>query len=81
MDDASVDGDLRVVDFRRGLSLEQKEKLILVDTVSSETIATARDAFREATRDVAGGALEVNSTPAFCTIYEHKDFDGKLSRQ
>lgn len=76
MDDASVDGDLNVVDFRRGLTSEQREKLFAVDSVSSDIICSAQKNFRECKKGLAWGAIEVESPPDACTIYEHKDFGG-----
>jgi hypothetical protein len=78
MDDASVDGDMDVVDFRRGLTAEQQERIVPVDKVSSETIAAARKAFMETSscREL-GKFPEIDKLPPSCTVYEHKDFDGK----
>ncbi|KAJ5035128.1 uncharacterized protein L3040_008388 [Drepanopeziza brunnea f. sp. 'multigermtubi'] len=79
MDDAAVDGDLDVVDFQRGLTEAQREKLVPVDTVPSELIAAARKAFRGACREENAGPVAdemADADPAPCTIYEHKDFPG-----
>jgi alkylated DNA repair protein alkB homolog 1 len=77
MDDASVDGDLNVVDFRRGLDPEQREKIVPVDVVSSEVIAAAQKAFKSCCQLGNGEAVDLSFAPEACTIYEHKDFDGQ----
>lgn len=73
LDNASIDADINIVDFRRGLSPEQQERILPVDTVSSQVIVAAERAFR-----VANGEHRAvkDTAPASCTIYEHKDFQG-----
>jgi alkylated DNA repair protein alkB homolog 1 len=77
MDDESVDEDLSVVDFRRGLTFEQKEKIVPVDIVCSEIISSARKAFESCNGDAA--SLESDHIPEACTIYGHRDFDGQFT--
>jgi alkylated DNA repair protein alkB family protein 1 len=79
MDGFAVDKDLEVVDFRRGLTEAQKEKILPVGTVSSELIASAQEAFKavDAFKDGKAGASDFG--PERCTIYEHKNFEGELS--
>lgn len=79
MSDASVDQDLEVVDFRRGLTAAQKERIIPADTVPSELIEEARVAFKYFGQDNEEGT-KVGGLPEACTIYEHKDFPGEPSR-
>jgi alkylated DNA repair protein alkB family protein 1 len=78
MDDASVDKDLEVVDFRRGLTQAQKDKIIQVDYVSSEVIAAAQKAFKNYGQTPNADTTEPEALPDACTIYEHKDFDSAL---
>lgn len=74
-----MDQDLEVLDFRRGLTDAQKEKLVAVDTVSSELIDSAWKAFDgDGTEGVADDG-DINKLPESCTIYEHKDFPGTIS--
>lgn len=79
LDDASVDGDLEVVDFRRGLTSEQKERITPVGSVSSEVIGKAQKGFKASHQAIPVTSQEPDSTPESCTIYEHKDFDGSLT--
>ncbi|KAL3419186.1 alkylated DNA repair protein AlkB [Phlyctema vagabunda] len=73
MDDKDVENDLEVLDFNRGLSDEQREKLVEVGIVKSEIIAEAQAAFKEVgDEEVAETADPVPS----CIVYEHKDFPG-----
>ena len=79
LDDAAVDGDLEVVDFRRGLTPDQKKRIVEVGTVSSEVISTAQSSFRARSQEYGGDTSDSASIPKPCTIYEHKDFDGLFS--
>ncbi|KAE9984294.1 hypothetical protein EG328_008970 [Venturia inaequalis] len=72
LDNALIDADVNIVDFRRGLTPEQQERIVPVDTVSAETLVAAERAFR--TAHGADGAVKDAVLP--CTIYEHKDFQG-----
>ncbi|KAE8454598.1 hypothetical protein EG329_000221 [Mollisiaceae sp. DMI_Dod_QoI] len=74
MDDASITKDLEVVDFGRGLTKQQQELIIPVDTVSSELIGAARDKFMNHWPSYSSAPRD--STPKSCTVYEHKDFPG-----
>jgi alkylated DNA repair protein alkB family protein 1 len=74
LDNASIDADLDIVDFQRGLTLEQEKSIVPVDTVSSEVIIEAEKAFRSTNGDDLGDG-DTKSPPS-CTIYEHKDFPG-----
>ncbi len=76
MSDEDVDGDLNVVDFRRGLTPEQQEKIVPVDIVPSETIAAAQKSFKLHHPESHIEFQAPESVPEPCTIYEHKDFDG-----
>lgn len=78
MSDAAVDQDLDVVDFHRGLSDAQKDRIFPADTIPSVLIEKARRAFKLGqSRD---GEVENENVqlPEACTIYEHKDFPGEL---
>jgi alkylated DNA repair protein alkB family protein 1 len=76
MEDAAIDADLEVLDFARGLTDVQKERLVAVDTVSSELIESAWRAFKsEGKQDVIDNG-DLHKLPESCTIYEHKDFPG-----
>lgn len=74
IDDASIANDLQVVDFSRGLTKQQEESIIPVDTVSSELIAAARDKLMS--HWPSYDSVPRDSTPKACTIYEHKYFPG-----
>ncbi|OWP00695.1 hypothetical protein B2J93_1080 [Marssonina coronariae] len=74
MDDAAVDQDLDIVDFERGLTEAQKEKLSRVGIVPSEVISSARAAFKPSGQESEDRTLECDSAPG--TIYEHRDFPG-----
>jgi alkylated DNA repair protein alkB family protein 1 len=78
MSDVDIDQDLEIVDFRRGLSGEQKDRIVPVGTVSSECIRKAVDAFKDGYEDGESGEEESSALPNACTIYEHKDFDGQF---
>lgn len=71
MSDAAVSDDLEIVDFSRGLTPEQKEKMSPVGTVPSELIAKAQ-------KDFAGAEYDPGH-PEACTIYEHSGFPGTLN--
>jgi alkylated DNA repair protein alkB family protein 1 len=81
MDDAAIDNDLYVVDFTRGLSESQKERIVPVEEISSELITSAMKAFKAQNRadgeEVRGG--DEDPVPSPCTVYEHMDFPGTLS--
>lgn len=79
MSDAAVDQDLDVVDFRRGLTDVQKQRIVPVDAVKSDLIASAQKAFRTAGGKRAEDGVEVEIEPEACTIYEHQDFPGWLN--
>jgi alkylated DNA repair protein alkB family protein 1 len=76
MDDATVDSDLDIVDFRRGFTPSQKEKIVPVATVPSELINSAREAFIYYGQNANGEVEHSEMMPDACTVYEHKDFDG-----
>jgi alkylated DNA repair protein alkB family protein 1 len=73
MSDADVDTDPEIVDFNRGLSPEQKEKLHPVGVVPSELIAQAQREFRNSTSE------DDSDLPEPCTIYEHSGFPGRIA--
>ena len=77
LDDAAVDQDLDVVDFTRGLTDEQKEKLVKIDVVPSELIEAARKAYKTYGKTDLDTVPSVEALAAPCTVYEHKDFPGK----
>jgi alkylated DNA repair protein alkB family protein 1 len=72
-DNISIDTDLNIVDFRRGLTPAQERSIVPVDTVSSEIIAEAEKAFKSTNGEELG---DIKASPPSCTIYEHKDFPG-----
>ncbi|KAN0089145.1 hypothetical protein V8E51_019405 [Hyaloscypha variabilis] len=76
MEDKAVNNDLDVLDFNRGLTPAQKEKLVAVDTVPSELIDSACKAFKGDATDEAAHDEDSSSSPEPCIIYEHKDFPG-----
>jgi alkylated DNA repair protein alkB family protein 1 len=75
MSNGSVDSDLSVVDFKRGLTEQQKRRILPVDRFESALIQDALIAFKQAN----GFASEERASdgPPACTIYEHKDFPGE----
>lgn len=73
MSDAGVNTDLEIVDFKRGLSLEQKEKLQPVGVVPSELIDQAQREFRNSSSE------DDSDLPEPCTIYEHSGFPGGVA--
>jgi alkylated DNA repair protein alkB homolog 1 len=83
MDDIAIDTDLNVVDFTRGLSGSQKERIVPVEEISSELITSAMKAFKAQNRveseEVKDGDEDENPVPKPCTVYEHKDFPGTPS--
>jgi alkylated DNA repair protein alkB family protein 1 len=84
MEDAELDQDLEIVDFTRGLTDAQKERIVPVGTVTSSTIAAAQEAFVKFGSESANGRETKPrpcALPEECTVYEHKNFDGQaLSR-
>ncbi|KAH7390328.1 hypothetical protein BKA64DRAFT_710882 [Cadophora sp. MPI-SDFR-AT-0126] len=76
MDDEAVDADLDIVDFNRGLTDVQKEKLVAVGTVESKLIAKAQKVFKFYGKDNTEDPSGPDPLPTPCTIYEHKDFPG-----
>ncbi|KAL1311826.1 hypothetical protein AAFC00_001902 [Neodothiora populina] len=78
---ADLDNDPDVVDFGRGLSPAQAEKIHVVKTVSSETIAEAGRAFKYFGQDGSGDEGEGerwldDERPKACNVYEFDDFPG-----
>jgi alkylated DNA repair protein alkB family protein 1 len=76
MDDTAVDADLDIVDFRRGLTETQKERIVPVDTVSSELIESARKVFKYYGQAETDEVSSSGTMPDACTVYEHKGFHG-----
>jgi hypothetical protein len=76
MSPASIDSDEDIVDFARGLTENQKLRIVPADVVSSELIASAVNAFKYLGED-ADHDIVSPSAVAACTIYEHKDFPGE----
>jgi hypothetical protein len=74
IDDAALATDMNIVDFNRGLTEEQKERIIPAGTISSAVIGAAQKAFLGQKNDEDSSTV---SAPKECTIYEHKDFAGK----
>jgi alkylated DNA repair protein alkB family protein 1 len=77
MENSAVDKDLEIVDFGRGLTDVQKQKILPVGTVSSEIIAAAQKAFGLCNQSAEEVRVEVGDVPNACTIYEHKEFNGR----
>jgi alkylated DNA repair protein alkB homolog 1 len=77
MDDAAVDEDLYVVDFNRGLTEAQKDRIVAVDTVPSDLIDSARKVFENYDRISNVHSPNSETMPSPCTVYEHNDFDGR----
>jgi len=63
------------VDFRRGLTSKQKQKIAVVDTVPSDLIYGAAEAFRGVS--TSSEVLSPEKMPDECKVYGHSDFDGK----
>jgi alkylated DNA repair protein alkB family protein 1 len=77
MNDSDIDNDVDIVDFKRGLSDVQKAKIVPVATVPSETIAAAGMTFKYSGQKVDSDPEELLDAPNPCTVYEHKEFNGK----
>lgn len=81
MSDADVNQDLGVIDFCRGLTIEQKVKVRPEDTIAAESIKAASMDFL--------GCDEPNKEPhhlegsegAPCVSYSHTDFPGKFLKE
>ncbi len=76
MDDTAVDLDLDVVDFTRGLTDAQMEKLVPVGSVPSGLIETAQKAYRRHGKNDSEDIPRSGPLPTSCTVYEHTDFPG-----
>jgi hypothetical protein len=74
MNNVSIDEDLNIVDFRRGLTEDQKRRIVPNDTVDAALIKEAGHAFVKV-NGLASKEIE-ELRPKSCTIYEHKDFPG-----
>jgi alkylated DNA repair protein alkB family protein 1 len=79
MSDAAVDQDLEVVDFKRGLTDVQKDRIDPVDMVKSELIASAQEAFRISSGKGEEDEVGLETEPEPCTVYEHQDFPGQFN--
>ena len=79
MSDAAVDEDLEVVDFKRGLTDVQKERIVPVDIVKSDMIVSAQKAFRASSGKGEEDDVALETEPEPCTIYEHQDFPGQFN--
>lgn len=77
MNNSAVDNDPDIIDFRRGLSDVQKSRIVPVATVSSEAIAAAATAFKHNGQNAEEEPRGLIDVPEPCTIYEHKEFNGK----
>lgn len=83
MDDVSVGADLDIIDFRRGLTAAQREKLRVVDVVSNELIGEAMRAFARSDGEGRSGREAIKYEDGMdgtedCMVYEHRDFDGSF---
>ena len=67
-----------IVDFRRGLTESQRQRIVHVDTVPSELLYSARMAFNHYSQNVNSEVTASEVMPDACTVYEHKDFDGQM---
>jgi len=74
VEDSALDQDIDVVDFRRGLTEAQKEKIVPVASVPSELINVAQKVF---IAEHQGREPKARNVPEACTVYEHKDFTGQ----
>jgi hypothetical protein len=84
MKPSDVDSNLQVIDFDRGLSEDQLQKLHAVATIPASTINDACAAFDDDAIP-ASARKEVNRTDdslpvSICTVYEHADFPGEFWR-
>lgn len=70
---ASLDLDENVIDFRRGLTPQQKHELTSVGIISASTIASACQGYKQARLDSNQPVDGVQDA----TIYEHKTFPGR----
>lgn len=75
MTDSAVDDDFEVVDFKRGLTDVQKQKIVPVDSVSSDLINEARKVFEKG-HTGTNKLPQVKTEPKACTVFEHQDFPG-----
>lgn len=75
MTDPAVDDDLEVVDFKRGLTDAQKQRIVPVDTISSDLIDEARKSFEKG-HTGTNKLPQVKTKPEACTVFEHQDFPG-----
>jgi alkylated DNA repair protein alkB family protein 1 len=78
MESAAINTDPEIIDFKRGLTEEQKERIVPVETVPSELMASAAETFRRQRTSSSGEIWEPKSAPPASTVYEHKDFPGQL---
>jgi len=74
MDEAALLADLEIVDFQRGLSSIQQERVVPVAVVSSQMIEAAQKAFAAQITNLC--AEKPIIPPDACTIYEHVEFPG-----
>lgn len=70
---SALDLDEDVIDFRRGLTTQQKNALKPVGNMSASTINTACRAYKQAYLGSTEDVQDVGDV----TIYEHSDFPGK----
>ena len=77
MDDAAIGQDFEVVDFTRGLTGKQKERIVPVDIIPAELIASAQTTFRLRHNPSSVSKPDTDRAIRPCIIYEHKDFPGK----
>ncbi len=73
-DDQSINQDLSIVDFGRGLTEQQKERIVAVETVPKDLIRESQRAFLSFDKD----EQEIEDDVQECVIYEHKDFPGTI---
>jgi hypothetical protein len=70
---AELDLDEKVIDFRRGLTAQQKSALRHVGTMSATQVGKACRAYKEG---YLGSAVDIENVQDV-TIYEHTDFPGE----
>jgi hypothetical protein len=72
---AELDLDEDVIDFRRGLTAQQKNALRLISNMSAPQVEKACRAYKE---DYLGSEEDVQGVEEV-RIFEHTDFPGKMS--
>lgn len=74
----SLDDDLGIVDFRRGLTAAQQTNITAIGRISKERLTSTFNAFVQGTHPLNLGRQPTNTAIINAPIYEHRHLPGRI---